>query len=190
MMTTMGTNLAGNAGTAATWYINKMIKDATGGINIPHITAFGTGIGLEADLNSLIQLTMAGASALGNIGNVISSIGGGGGLDLSAWGATQYNSRGGGTTGVVSGVQATTSQSSFIGNSDSSDIYKSTLNSAYDSVDTSVAGEAIEEADELKDAIVKSIDPNIQAILDLLRSVTTGTALKVKVEDYGLTTPF
>jgi hypothetical protein len=50
---------------AGTWLINNLIKDATGGINIPFITAMGTGIGLEADLNSLINLGLVGAGTLG-----------------------------------------------------------------------------------------------------------------------------
>lgn len=190
VLTGIGTQIAKSPGASATWLINSMIKDATGGINIPHITAFGTGIGLETDLNSLIQLGMVGAGALGQIGNLISSISNKGGLNLSSWSAEQYNSHGQGLSGVVSGVQATTSSTAYVGNSESSDIYSSTLNAAYDNVDTTVAGEAVDEADKMQKAITESLDPNVQAILDILRQVTNGSAIRVKVEDYGLTSSF
>jgi hypothetical protein len=53
-----GMNIAANPFTAATWTLNKMVKDWTGGINIPAITAMvlgtGTGLDLNTDVNSLI----------------------------------------------------------------------------------------------------------------------------------------
>jgi hypothetical protein len=65
MLTGIGTTLASSPGLATTWLVNNLIKDATGGINIPHITAMGTGIGLEADLNSIVNLGMVGIGTLG-----------------------------------------------------------------------------------------------------------------------------
>ena len=37
---------------------------------------------------------------------------------------------------------------------------------------------------------MEDIDANVKAILNLLESVSTGNALRVKVEDYGLTNSF
>ena len=34
------------------------------------------------------------------------------------------------------------------------------------------------------------LDANVKAILDILSAVSTGSALRVKVEDYGLTSSF
>jgi hypothetical protein len=104
VLTGIGTTIASSPGMAGTWLINNLIKDATGGINIPFITAMGTGIGLETDLNSLINLGLVGAGTIGQIGNVISSISNKGGLNLSNWGAEQYTTHGQGTAGIVSGV--------------------------------------------------------------------------------------
>lgn len=191
VLTGIGTSVASSPGLASTFLINNLIKEATGGINIPFVTAFGTGIDLNTDLNSLINLGIVGAGTLGQIGNVISSLSNKGGLNLSSWGASQYNSTGGtGVSGVVSGVKATTSGTVFVGNTKSSDIFDSSLNAAYDNVDKSIAGTATEEADKMKKAIEESIDPNIQAILELLRSVTNGSALRVQVQDYGLSSSF
>ena len=186
----IGTQIASSPGMASIWMINNMIKDATGGINIPFITAMGNGIGMETDLNSLVNLGIVGAGTLGQIGNVMSSLSNKGGLNLEAWGASDMTTRGTGTAGIVSGVKSTTSQTTYIGNASSSDIYDQSLNAAYDNVDKSVAGTAIDDADKMKKAIVEAIDPNIKAILELLKSVTTGQAIRVKVEDYGLTSPF
>lgn len=190
VLTGIGTTIASSPGMAGTWLINNLIKDATGGINIPFITAMGSGVGLETDLNSLINLGLVGAGTIGQIGNVISSISNKGGLNLSSWGAEQYTTHGQGTAGIVSGVQATTSATTFVGNANSSDIYEASLHAAYDNVDTSVAGEAVDEAEKMQTAITESLDPNVSAILEILRQVSTGNALRVKVEDYGLISSF
>ena len=190
VLTGIGTTIASSPGMAGVWLINNLIKDATGGINIPFISAMGSGIGLETDLNSIVNLGMVGAGTLGQIGNVISSISNKGGLNLSSWGAEQYTTHGQGTAGIVSGVQATTSATTFVGNADSSDIYEASLHAAYDNVDTSVAGEAVDDAEKMQTAITESLDPNVSAILEILRQVSTGNALRVKVEDYGLISSF
>jgi hypothetical protein len=69
VMEGIGMNIASSPGHAAAWSLNKFIKDATGGINIPAITSMvmGTGLGLDlnTDVNSLIQLGMVGVSTLG-----------------------------------------------------------------------------------------------------------------------------
>ena len=186
----IGRTIAESPFMMATWLVNDLIKQTTGGINIPFITAMGSGIGLETDLNSIIQLGMVGAGTLGQIGNIIAGIGSGGGLNLNAWGHSDMTKRGTGLGGVVSGVKSSTSQTTFIGNANSSDIYDSSLHAAYDSVDKTVANEAQEEANEMKEAIVKHIAPNIEAILNLLKNVSNGNYVRVKVEDYGLTSPF
>ena len=186
----IGRSIANSPGMMSAWLINSMIKEATGGINIPFITAMGSGIGLETDLNSLVQLGLVGAGTLGQISNIINGLNSNGGLNLNAWNSTDTNTRGTGLGGVVSGVQGSVSRTTFVGNANSSDIYSSTLNAAYDNVDTTVSNQAQEEADKMKEAIIDHIDPNIEAILNILKSVTNGTSLRVQVEDYGLTSPF
>lgn len=59
----------------ATWKITDLIRTATGGINIPTIMALGTGVDLETTVENLVQLGVAGASMLGNIGNIVSGVG-------------------------------------------------------------------------------------------------------------------
>jgi hypothetical protein len=85
--TGVGLNIASNPAIATTWLVNNFIKEATGGINIPSISTMFAGIDLETDVNSLIQLGMVGVSTLGQMGKVLQSINGKGGLNLDAWGA-------------------------------------------------------------------------------------------------------
>ena len=193
-MTGMGLNIASNPLTATTWLINDFIKDATGGINIPSFGAFFRGTGfnfdVETDMNSLIQLGMVGVSTLGQVGKVIAGLGGLGGLNLSFWGDDQYTRHGQGLSAPVTGVTASTSKTVYIGNSSSSDIYDQTLNKAYDEGGlTKLQGQAESDAEKAKKQM-DELDQNVKAILDILSAVTTGSALRVKVEDYGLTSSF
>lgn len=194
VLTGIGMNIASSPGAAATWSINKFIKDNTGGINIPAITSMvmGTGLGFDinTDVNSLIQLGMVGISTLGQVGKIIGGLGGLGGLNLNAWGADQYTRHGQGLGSIVTGVSTSTSQTTFIGNSDSSSMYQSTLNKAYnDERITEVKAQADESIDQQKEQM-NNIEDSVVHIYDLLSNVFTGSALRVYVEDYGLTSTF
>lgn len=193
-MTGVGLNIASNPVTATTWLINDFVKKATDGMNIPSLGAFALGNGvsfdLETDMNSLIQLGMVGMSTLGQIGKVIAGIGGLGGLNLAFWGADQYTRHGQGLSAPVTGVSASTSQTTFIGNSNSSDIYSQTLNKAKDDAGYNEIKSTTESDAEKAKKQMDDLDQNVKAILDILASVTTGSALRVKVEDYGLTNSF
>ena len=193
-VTGIGLNIASNPLTATTWLINDFIKDATGGINIPSFGAFAMGNGfnfdIESDVNSLIQLGMVGMSTLGQVGKVVAGLGGLGGLDISFWGDDQYTRHGQGLSAPITGVTASTSKTVYIGNSSSSDIYDQTLNKAYDEGGlTKLQGQAESDAETAKKQM-DELDANVKAILDILSAVSTGSALRVKVEDYGLTSSF
>lgn len=193
-MTGMGLNIASNPLAATTWLINDFIKDATGGINIPSFGAFAMGTGfnfdIETDLNSLIQLGMVGMSTLGQVGKVVAGLGSLGGLNLSFWGDDQYTRHGQGLSAPITGVTASTSKTVYIGNSSSSDIYDQTLSKAYDEGGlTKLQGQAESDAEKAKKQM-DELDANVKAILDILSAVSTGSALRVKVEDYGLTSSF
>ena len=105
-----GESLASNAATALTWRILNTIEEVTGGIEIPFINVYGFGLDLNMSVEKLIKTGMFGLSAIGQIGNMVSSIQSGGGADLSIWGGTEYTQRGKGFTSTVGGVQSSTSQ--------------------------------------------------------------------------------
>lgn len=199
VITGIGMNIASNPAAAATWVLNSLVKDATGGINIPTIGAFAMGTGLELDLetdiNSLIQLGMVGISTIGQVGKIIGGLGGLGGLNLAFWGADKTTRHGAGLSAPVSGVTASTSSTTFIGNSSGSDIYSKTLNQAKeDSVTDEVKAQQQDAQDEQKkfnEKVMDEIAPDVHSILTLLQGlVGSGGALRVTVDNYGLTNGF
>lgn len=132
-----GMSIAGNPASYAMWKITDLIQGVTGGINIPFITALGTGVDLNATVENLMKIGLVGANMLGNIGSIINgvkSIGKGdilldklgvsaGTGEIKKFGAglslTQGNFR-------TSGLE--TSQLTYIGQEDSDAYYNSTLN--------------------------------------------------------------
>lgn len=69
-----GANIGSNPALYALWKITDMVNSVTGGINIPHITAMGSGIGFEATVENLMKLGIVGISTLGGIGDIVSGI--------------------------------------------------------------------------------------------------------------------
>ena len=182
--------IANNTGTYVTWLVTNLVEQATGGINIPSIGAFVMGTGVNLDLNTsvtqLMKTGLIGFSLLGQIGNIIGSISSGGGLDLSAWGASDYTSRGTGFTGITAGVQETTSQSLTVGNSSGSDISSGSITQAQNEATQSVSGT---DQGEGKDS-AEEIRQNVATITMILQSIFDGNnAIRVSVQNYGLTTP-
>lgn len=116
---------------AITWKLMSLIDEATGGdLKIPEFMAAGFGINITSSIPNLIKTGMFGLAAVGQIGNIISSIGSGGGMDLGIWDADEYTSRGGKFESTVGGVQKTTSGSRQMKTSSSSaDTKKSAIDS-------------------------------------------------------------
>jgi hypothetical protein len=135
---------------------------------------------------------MVGLSTIGQLGNVIGGLSGAGGLNLAAWGEDQFTRHGKGLGAPVTGVSASTSSTVFIGNSNSQDVYSSTLNKAYDDAGYNEVKNSVENDPEVEKQKkqMEEIDSNVAAILTLLSEVSTGSALRVVVENYGLTGGF
>ena len=179
--------IAGNAGKYVTWLVTNLVEQATGGINIPSIGAFVAGTGVNLDLNTTVtQLMKTGLirfSMLGQIGNIISSIFSRGGLNLSAWGATDYTSRGTGFTGITAGVQETTSQSLTVGNSSGSDIASGSITQAQSQATQSISG-----TEQQGEDITQEIRDNVATIADILNAIFDGNnSIRVSMQNYGLT---
>ena len=103
--TSIGTNIGNNPALYAMWAINNVIEDATGGINIPFISALGNGIDLNANLNQLMKLGIAGAGTLSYIGELISSgTNPFNGVSLAEWGEEVRLARGGAADIRATGV--------------------------------------------------------------------------------------
>lgn len=175
----IGAEIANSPGLYATWMINDLIEQATGGINIPFISAFGSGVDLNANVNQLVKLGIVGIATLGQIGNIIGSLSSLGGLNLSSWGYEDYTSHGTGFTGIKAGVSVGAGSTAYIGNSSGDDMYASSLGSAYDNAQnqTEITGQDTEDSDKITPAVVDEIQPDVHkiyesvgAIYDLLAS--------------------
>jgi hypothetical protein len=133
-----GMSIAGNPASYAMWKITDLIQGVTGGINIPFITALGSGVDLNTTAENLMKLGLVGVNMLGNIGNIVRGVGsiGGGDVLLDKLkinpGNAQVKTFGKGlnlNTGNFRTSGSGTSQTTYIGQENADAYYKSTINS-------------------------------------------------------------
>lgn len=152
LMWSMGESIASNPATGLTFLINQVVKDATGGINIPFINAMGFGLDLNTDINSLIDLGLIGYGLLGSVGPALSGLTNVAGLagPLATFSAfsRDYTSRGKGFSGVLSGTSSGLSLSSQIGSGSTADMESATLTSATDKAIEQTEGAAAEHEND------------------------------------------
>lgn len=131
----MGLDLAQNP---ATWTLDKVLQfmESSGiDINIPFINVFGSGLDLNTSVTQLMRMGLGVAGAFSLIGNVLGALGTDGrgtGLALSDWGGTEINQRGSGVGDLLSTMIGGTSSSTYVSNSNTSDIQTTAISSATD----------------------------------------------------------
>ena len=170
IMSTVGEGIANSAGNYTTWLVNDLIEKATGGINIPFVNVLGSGVDINANVNQLLKLGIVGASTLSNIGAIMSGLSGANKLSLNNWNSsdTVRTSAGWGFNGIATiGVSSTSSQTAYIGNSSSSDIYEGSIAGARESAKESVQGQ--EEPNEMCEVLKNRIAVDVADILAILR---------------------
>lgn len=166
VMSSVGENIANNAATYTTWLVNNMIMDATGGgisfsIPVPFVGF------KDINVNKIIQTGIVGLSTLSEIGSILSGLSGRNNLSLDNWGAESIRTSGKGFTGLtISGTSSTTSQTTFIGNADSSDIYQGSIASAQESTEAIAGGD--DSNTRLMEIIENDIATDIKSILRVL----------------------
>lgn len=180
-----GMNIASNPVTYAIWKIADVVQSATGGINIPFITAMGSGIDLNATVEGLMKLGVAGVSFLSNIGNIVSGIGSAFGDNaaglLGTLGITPSNVsvRGQGLSsallGRTSGVA--TSLTTVVGNASGEDYSSSTLNAARDEQQANLDAATSEETStdkllKIQNATQDDMYKTLQQVQEDLSTVT------------------
>lgn len=134
---TSGESIANDPISALTWKLLSTIEDATGGIHLPAVSVMGNMVDLSSfTIEGIGKTAMFGLSALGNIGNMISSIANGGGMDLGIWGGAEYTTRGGNFSPTIGGVQKSTSSSRAVSSASSSDTKKASLASTEEDQET------------------------------------------------------
>lgn len=124
-----GESIASNPVTALLYKTIDLVESVTGGIELPFLNVSGFGLNLNMSIESLLKTGIFGLSALGQVGNMVSSLGSGGGLDLGIWGGTEYTKRGGDFQSTVGGVQSSTSGSKSVTSSSSSDSKEAAISS-------------------------------------------------------------
>ena len=123
----LGSEITQNAATYVMWQITDLIQQSTGGIHLPAISVFGNMVDLSAfTVEGIMKSGIVGLATLGQIGNIFSSIGNNGGLNLDAWKASETMQRGQ-IESVTAGSVSSTSGSTYVGSSSSSDMKKSSI---------------------------------------------------------------
>lgn len=170
VMTSMGESIGSNAATYLTWSIADMLDQYVGGINIPTIFAMGTGIDLNTTVAGLMKVGLMGYSILDNLGTAFASLTKGGALDLDSWGASDFTTRGTGTTSLkTTGMVRGISQTAFIGNVGASDIYEGSIANVKESESyTSAQEEGNNTMNIIKDDIAE-INRTVTDIYSLLQ---------------------
>jgi hypothetical protein len=135
----LGSEITQNAVSYVLWEVTDLIEQSTGGIHLPAISVFGNMVDLSSfTIEGMMKTGLVGLATLGQIGNIFSSIGNKGGLNLSAWNYTDTLQRGQIETQTAGSI-STTSGSTYVGSSSSSDMKNSSIASA-----TEDAGEVSE----------------------------------------------
>jgi hypothetical protein len=135
----LGSEITQNAASYVLWQITDLIQNETGGIHLPAVSVFGNMVDLSAfTIEGMMKTGLVGLSTLGQIGNILSSIGNQGGLGLEAWNYADKIERGQIET-TTAGSVSSTSGSTYVGSRSSNDIKNASIASA-----TEEAGEVSE----------------------------------------------
>lgn len=115
-----------------TYLITDAIEQVTGGIPLPAVYAFGTGLDLTAfTVEGIIKDAIVGINLLKNIPAIFGSMFGGGGVSLSNWGGEPgYLTRGNEFINISFGAQRSTSSGTYVGSASSTDMKSSSISSA------------------------------------------------------------
>lgn len=115
-----------------TYLITDAIEQVTGGIPLPAVYAFGTGLDLTAfTVEGIIKDAIVGINLLKNIPAIFGSMLSGGGVSLSNWGGEPgYLTRGNEFINISFGAQRSTSSGTYVGSASSTDMKSSSISSA------------------------------------------------------------
>ena len=184
-------NMATNPALYAAYTIAGMLDDTVGGIAIPTIGGWAAGTGIEVDLETtvadLIRVGSLGAGLLGGIGTMLQGLGSYGGMlgSLAGFGIGSLLSptklvRGNGMNALSIFSGTSTSSSSFVGNSDSSDVQNKAIGDASESAEQTAEA----KQDEQQDTKLSTVDEHVVQIYELLNSVINGLdSIKVDMGD-------
>ena len=189
---TLAGGIASNPSMYLIYKLAKMLDSTVGGIDLPFINAFGTGVDLNTSVSELMRLGAVGGGILGSLGPMFTGLGNSfdgrkmlAQLGIDSGSGLAVTPRG--TSGAINGAITrgmTTSSSGYVGNASGSDIKDSTIQESEDSKKQLM----IEAKEEEEANQINSLNNTVLKIYELLDDVVHGTgAVRVKVEGYGLT---
>lgn len=156
ILATTGISIASNAGLYGTYKAASVLESITGGIELPFISALGTGIDLNMSLEGLIKGGILGigtvASLISGIGNLFSGTDALGKFDASGQSSRWYvgMDKGGGFSGYQNLGELSTTKSStgFVSSGSELGIQQS-LSDEQKQTGKDVQGEETSESDEI-----------------------------------------
>lgn len=180
----MSSNIANNPATLALWKVANLLDDTVGGIAIPAISVLGNMVDLETTVADIMRVGALSGGILAGMGTMLGNLGSLGGFNpggmLSSLGINRNSvtvlTRGTGLAASASGAEV--SQSAYIGNASGSDVYESTMSGVSDTKNQTMA----EAKEEESGVTIDTIDSHILDIYNLLSSVISMDALKVRIE--------
>ena len=178
---TMAAGIANNVGLYSTFMMAEMLDSMANGIEFSIPQYMGTGTTQTFRISDIMKTGALTGSIISGIASMIGA-GGNGGITgsglLAAFGANSTNTvtRGSGS-GLISAGGATYSNSGYVGNASSGDVYEKSMADTEDSTKSQVA----EAAEENNEATTTDINNNILLMYQLLQDVTSGT-LSFKVD--------
>ena len=123
------------ASNPATYAMTKMLdfmESSKLDMAIPFVNAMGFGIDLNTSVQDIMRLGVGLSQAFNLMTNILGGLGSAGGLNLGAWGGTEYTQRGSGSGFSTSSLVGGTSSSTYVATSSSDDMKNSSLSSATD----------------------------------------------------------
>lgn len=174
----LATNIAESPALYGIWKVTDMIKELTGGIEIPFITALGSGVDVKSSVDELMKLGIVGVSSLGMIGDIVAgitnTIDASKMLDkLSIGLSAGMTTRGSSETfrRAPKGLKKGTSSSTYIGTTAGEDIYESTLSQSEMGAQEKLSQKQAETTDYTKITatyFTDTFDPKMNTVLDNL----------------------
>ena len=192
---TLATGVANMPVANLVYKLASLLDSTVGGIDIPKPLVMGNGVTWQFTIADAMRIGAMGAGLLGSVGDLISglsrSFNGSKMLEtmgISAGSGLSVTPRGSGTSlGAVGGGGLTTSGSGYVGNNNSSDVEKASMQEASDTQkQTMVEAKEEEESNQLD-----SINVTTVKIYELLDKVVRGeNTFRVSVANYGLSSLF
>lgn len=127
---TVAAGIADNPVTYTLWAVTDLVRNATGGIHLPHMAVMGNTIDLSAfTVENIMQGALMGYSTITQIGSMLSALFNGLPTDMSVWGGTETTSRGG-FVEQTAGFSKSLSMATYVGGGSGEDMKNTAISGA------------------------------------------------------------